>query len=1238
MDTRKPRVIAGSRTAFFGYTVQQHDISGKKWLVVGAPLETNGHQQTGDVYKCPVTDGNCTKLNLGRVTLSNVSERKDNMRLGLSLATNPKDNSFLACSPLWSHECGSSYYTTGMCSRVNSNFRFSKTVAPALQRCQTYMDIVIVLDGSNSIYPWVEVQHFLINILKKFYIGPGQIQVGVVQYGEDAVHEFHLNDYRSVKDVVEAASHIEQRGGTETRTAFGIEFARSEAFQKGGRKGAKKVMIVITDGESHDSPDLEKVIQQSERDNVTRYAVAVLGYYNRRGINPETFLNEIKYIASDPDDKHFFNVTDEAALKDIVDALGDRIFSLEGTNKNETSFGLEMSQTGFSSHVVEDGILLGAVGAYDWNGAVLKETNGGKVIPHRESYLKEFPEELKNHGAYLGYTVTSVVSSRQGRVYVAGAPRFNHTGKVILFTMHSNRSLTIHQALRGEQIGSYFGSEITSVDIDGDGVTDVLLVGAPMYFSEGRERGKVYVYDLRQSRFVYSGTLRDSHSYQNARFGSSIASVRDLNQDSYSDVVVGAPLEDGHRGAIYVFHGCRGSILKTPKQRIAASELAPGLQYFGCSIHGQLDLNEDGLVDLAVGTLGNAVILWLETETHDFAGRTKEGRAPGPQEYHDPGGKRLCPGALEDRAWGESLRVHALGAGSGPEAGGKQGRRADAEPATSPSRPVVQINASLRFEPAKINIFHRDCKRSGRDATCLAAFLCFTPVFLAPHFQTTTVGIRYNATMDERRYTPRAHLDEGGDRFANRAVLLSSGQEHCERINFHVLDTADYVKPVTFLVEYSLEEPDHGPMLDDGWPTTLRVSVPFWNGCNEDEHCVPDLVLDARSDLPTAMEYCQRVLRRPAQDCSAYTLSFDAAVFIVESMRRRVAVEAALENRGENAYGAVLNVSQSANLQFASLIQREEADGSIECANEERSLHRRVCNVSYPFFRAKAKVAFRLDFEFSKSVFLHHLEIQLAAGSDSDEQDSTKGDNTALLRFHLKYEADVLFTRSSSLSHYEVKPNSSLERYDGLGPPFSCIFKIQNLGLFPIHGVAMKISLPVATRGGNRLLMLRGFLADQVNTSCNIWGNSTEYRPTPTEEDLSRAPQLNHSNSDIVSINCNVRLAPNQEINFHLLGNLWLRSLKALKFKSMKIIVNAALQRQFHSPFIFREEDPSRQVTFEVSKQEDSQIPVWIIVGSTLGGLLLLALLVLALWKLGFFKSAKRRREPGLDPTPKVLE
>lgn len=46
-------------------------------------------------------------------------------------------------------------------------------------------------------------------------------------------------------------------------------------------------------------------------------------------------------------------------------------------------------------------------------------------------------------------------------------------------------------------------------------------------------------------------------------------------------------------------------------QRIAAVDLAPGLQYFGRSIHGTMDMNNDGSVDLAVGSLGAAVLLWL---------------------------------------------------------------------------------------------------------------------------------------------------------------------------------------------------------------------------------------------------------------------------------------------------------------------------------------------------------------------------------------------------------------------------------------------------------------------------------------------------------------------------------------------------------------------------------------------------------------------------------------------------
>uniref|UniRef100_A0A8D3E0C3 Integrin, alpha 11a n=1 Tax=Scophthalmus maximus TaxID=52904 RepID=A0A8D3E0C3_SCOMX len=592
----KHRIIKGPKQAQFGYTVQQHVAAGgEKWLLVGAPYEMNGPYQTGDVYKCSLskrTNSNgCAKLNLG-----------------------------IACGPLWSYECGSSYYSTGICSRVNSSFKFSRTIAPAFQRCETYMDIVIVLDGSNSIYPWNEVQSFLVNILQKFYIGPGQIQVGVVQYGEKVVHEFKLSDYKSVEEVVKRARSINQRGGEETNTALGINEARSQAFKQGGRRGAKKVMIVITDGESHDSPDLQQAIEESEKDGITRYAIAVLGYYNRRGINPEAFLSEIKYIASDPDDKHFFNVTDESALKDIVDALGERIFSLEGTSKNGTAFGLQMSQAGFSAHNVEDGILVGAVGAYDWNGAVLKETRQGKVVPPKSSYTEEFPEELKNHGAYLGYTVTSVVSAKNGRLLVAGAPRFNHTGKVIIFTLKNTGNLTILHSLKGQQIGSYYGSEIAPLDIDGDGITDNLLVAAPMFFSGGMEKGKVYIYRVTElNRFILEGALEIHKDGQNARFGSSLAPVPDLNGDGFNDLVVGAPLEDEHKGAIYVFFCQQNRILRKYKQRIAAADLAPGLQYFGRSIHGTMDMNNDGLVDLAVGSLGAAVLLWSQSVVRIYA-------------------------------------------------------------------------------------------------------------------------------------------------------------------------------------------------------------------------------------------------------------------------------------------------------------------------------------------------------------------------------------------------------------------------------------------------------------------------------------------------------------------------------------------------------------------------------------------------------------------------------------------
>uniref|UniRef100_A0A8C2FUU5 Integrin, alpha 10 n=1 Tax=Cyprinus carpio TaxID=7962 RepID=A0A8C2FUU5_CYPCA len=570
IDVKRPRIFSGPEDALFGFSVLQHENNGEKSILVGAPWDGPQNNRKGDIYKCIVgdeTNSNCSKVNLG---------------IGSTLCT-------------------------GICASVTNDMEPKDIIAPTAQRCTTYMDIVIVLDGSNSIYPWYEVQNFLSNILSKFHISPEQMQVGVLQYGEISVHEWSLRDYQTTQDVVEAAKNISRQEGRETRTAYAIQMACTEAFSpdRGAREGATKVMIVVTDGESHDGEDLPDSLAECEKRNITRYAIAVLGHYIRRQQDPETFINEIKYIASDPDEKYFFNVTDEAALNDIVDALGDRIFSLEGTlGYNESAFLMEMSQIGFSTHILDDGILFGMVGAYDWEGGVLKESKAGQLKPSREAFEKEFPLELKNHAAYLGYTVSSVIVGDWRRLYVAGAPRFKHKGKVILFDLTPEGDVIITQALNGEQIGSYFGSEVCVVDVDQDGITDILLIAAPMFLGAGnKETGKVY------DGFAPNGTLHSQKKAQDARFGYAMAVAPDLNHDGYADLLVGAPLEDDHQGALYIYHGDEYYIIPQYKQRIPGSSLSSGLQYFGRSLSALLDLDGDELLDLAVGAQGTAVLL-----------------------------------------------------------------------------------------------------------------------------------------------------------------------------------------------------------------------------------------------------------------------------------------------------------------------------------------------------------------------------------------------------------------------------------------------------------------------------------------------------------------------------------------------------------------------------------------------------------------------------------------------------
>ncbi|NWX26416.1 ITA10 protein, partial [Notiomystis cincta] len=212
-------------------------------LLVGAPWDGNGQ---GDIYKCSVglQNSSCAKANLGAAA---PWLRSSAGHLGMTLVDS-KDGGFVACAPLWSQECGTSVFSSGRCVHLNAELQLMGTVAPTAQRewggmywdilgcatlvspcplpgCSTYMDIILVLDGSNSIYPWEEVQAFLGNILGRFFIGPGQTQVGVLQYGEQLVQEWALGQHPTAQGLLEAARNLTRQEGRETRTAMAIRQA-----------------------------------------------------------------------------------------------------------------------------------------------------------------------------------------------------------------------------------------------------------------------------------------------------------------------------------------------------------------------------------------------------------------------------------------------------------------------------------------------------------------------------------------------------------------------------------------------------------------------------------------------------------------------------------------------------------------------------------------------------------------------------------------------------------------------------------------------------------------------------------------------------------------------------------------------------------------------------------------------------------------------------------------------------
>ncbi|MCF8339398.1 MAG: FG-GAP-like repeat-containing protein [Chitinophagaceae bacterium] len=137
-------------------------------------------------------------------------------------------------------------------------------------------------------------------------------------------------------------------------------------------------------------------------------------------------------------------------------------------------------------------------------------------------------------------------------------------------------------------------------DVNNDGYSDV-IVGANDYDNGSSNEGAAFVYHGSSTGISTTAAARVESNQVNARMGWSVSGAGDVNNDGYSDVIVGAAYYDNgnsDEGAAFVYHGSSTGISTTESARVESNRTNA---WMGYSVAGVGDINGDGYKDVVVG-------------------------------------------------------------------------------------------------------------------------------------------------------------------------------------------------------------------------------------------------------------------------------------------------------------------------------------------------------------------------------------------------------------------------------------------------------------------------------------------------------------------------------------------------------------------------------------------------------------------------------------------------------------
>ncbi|XP_029947655.1 matrilin-4 isoform X2 [Salarias fasciatus] len=177
------------------------------------------------------------------------------------------------------------------------------------------IDLVLLIDGSKSVRPqnFELVKKFVNQVVDSLDVSAHGTRVGLVQYSSRVRTEFSLNTFHTAEEIKAAVMKVDyMEKGTMTGLALKHMLENSFSEAEGARPASRnipRVGLVFTDGRSQD--DITEYAKKAKEAGITMYAVGV----------GKAVEDELREIASDPVEKHFYYTTDFSAISTIAENL-----------------------------------------------------------------------------------------------------------------------------------------------------------------------------------------------------------------------------------------------------------------------------------------------------------------------------------------------------------------------------------------------------------------------------------------------------------------------------------------------------------------------------------------------------------------------------------------------------------------------------------------------------------------------------------------------------------------------------------------------------------------------------------------------------------------------------------------------------------------------------------------------------------------------------------------------------